>query len=203
MNKRTVKKAVLAALGALTLSSCEAVVQQEEMTAHTITYTEEILNKIEIGADVSATAPFSIALKLPSEWSLGELTEGKEGYPPHAVLYGENGAVLGSVQFNTYIPDEELSSEKNYYRYVYSQLMLGSFVSWDVDYMPVKEGEDFCIATCAVITDSHDGGEIQYNKGILAYNDNLGVYTNIYFSADITAEVQKSVAESINISQAF
>jgi len=196
-----VKKIIASFLSLSMLSSCGAEPVQNETAAHTLTYTAEILEDIEIGADVSETKPFSLTMTLPVGWRLSELETDEEGYPPSASICDENGAVLGSVQINTYIPDKELSSEKNYYRYVYSQLMLGSFVSWDVDYTPVKEGEVFCNATCTVMTDRHDGGEIQYNKGILAYNDNLGVYTNVYFSADIAAEVQKSVAESVVISK--
>ena len=195
------KKAIFLALSSFILSSCGAKPTQDEMAAQTIVYTEEILEKIEIGADVSAAEPFSVTLNLPEGWNLDKLETDNEGYPPIASLCDENGAAIGLVQFNTYIPDNELSSEENYYRYVYNQLMLGSFVSWDCDYTPVKEGEDFCNATCMVMTDKHDGGEIQYNKGILAYNESLGVYTSIYFSADVTDEMQKSVAQSITISK--
>ena len=194
------KKAVSMVLSVFVLSSCSMESEQNETTVHTLSYTSEILDDIEIGADVSGTEPFSLTLTLPEGWCLGELKTDNEGYPPFASLYDENGAVLGSVQFNTYIPDNELSSESNYYRYVYNQLMLGSFVSWDCEYTPVKKGEDFCNATCMVMTDRHDGSEIQYNKGILAYNESLGVYTIICFSVDVTDEMQKSVAQSIAIS---
>lgn len=196
-----VKKVISSVLSALMLSSCSAEPSQNETAAFTLSYTSEILGDIEIGADVSETEPFSVALTLPKGWCLGELETDKEGYPPFASICDENGAVLGSIQINTYAPDKELSSQENYYRYVYNQLMLGSFVSWDADYTPVKEGEDFCNATCTVMTDKHDGSDIQYNSGILAYNESLGVYTNIYFSAEINEEFQKSVAESVVISK--
>lgn len=196
-----VKKAVFIALSVFMLSSCGTEPVQNETAAHTLSYTSEILEDIEIGADVSGTEPFSLTLTLPEGWYLGGLKTDKEGYPPFASLCDENGATLGSVQFGTYTPDKELSSEENYYRYVYNQLMLGSFVSWDADYTPVKKGEDFCNATCTVMTDKHDGSDIQYNSGILSYNESLGVYANIYFSAEITEELQKSVAESVVISK--
>jgi len=188
---------LISAISVFMLAACESTVPADTMTSHTISYTADILGKIETGADVSETEPFTITLNLPSEWTTGELTTEKEGYPPYTVIFDENGENSGLIQFCTYVPDKELSSNENYHQYVFNQLMLGSFVNWGTDYTPVKEGKDFCNAVCTIMTDKHDGSDIQYEQGILAYNDTLGVYTNICFNTEIPDEIHKAVAESI------
>lgn len=201
MKAKTLTSFLIAALSGIMLSACESTAPADAMTPHAISYTADILAKIETGVDVSETEPFTITLSLPSEWTTGELTTGKEGYPPYTVLFNENGENFGSIQFCTYVPDKDLSLNENYQQYVFNQLMLGSFVNWGADYTPVKEGDDFCNAVCTIMTDKHDGSDIQYEQGILAYNDNLGVYANICFNSEIPDEIHKAVAESIIFAQ--
>ena len=89
---------------------------------------------------------------------------------------------------------------------VYNEIMLGSLVSWDINYTPVAEAEDFrfCNAVCRLAWKevpkgaSAAGVEYEYCPAVLAYNRDLQVYIGAAFEENsITQEQQKAIARSI------
>lgn len=156
----------------------------------------------EYNAKIFEIDPFFVSIDLPAEWELAIPQEytgsgGPGGFSP--VFIASGGENIGTIDFCTFDPPNVHENEKpeNYYRMVYSQIMLGSVVTWDCDYTPVKKGEHFESATCRIAV--RDTAPEDYRFGILAYDSTLGVYITIYFvNAALDGSSLNEIAKSIS-----
>lgn len=167
--------------------------------------------KAEYNAKIYETDPFTLSIDLPDGWSVKlpakeerEAADPNKSFTPVYMFSGET--YMGYIGYNTFELYEG-TTEDNFYRSVYNQLMLGSAVSWDNDYVPVKETENSCCATCRVRYrtaeegESMAAGEDVFYPAILAYNKDLLVYVAIQFEENaVTGDELEAIAESITIS---
>ncbi len=148
------------------------------------------------------TSVFTLDISLPEGWEIEEGTEAVNGAYP--VNITEGGEIIGTVDCNSYVKyDGPEYGEPDYYRMVFGTLMMGSRVSWDSDYTPVKTDGWLTSATCQVMANESEAGyndNIVYYDGILAYEDALSVYVNIMFSEQIEEGLHTAIAESADIS---
>ena len=86
--------------------------------------------------------------------------------------------------------------------------MLGSVVSWDIDYTPVKENDTACTATCKVMHrialpgQDNASAEVIYHPAILSYDRDLLAYIGIEFAeGTVTEEELTEIARSIHLSR--
>lgn len=133
-------------------------------------------------------------------------SERKTNFTFTPVFMYKDDVYAGYIGFNTFELYEG-TTEENFYRSVYNQLMLGNVISWDCDYTPVVEDDNFCSATCKVMERlvGNDGrgaeAEVIYYPAIVAYNKDLLVYTAIQFQQGAVLEEQQTeIAKSISIS---
>ena len=111
----------------------------------------------------------------------------------------KNEDYVGSISYNLFTVNPEVT-EENFYRSVYSQLMLGSMVTWDNNYQEVKSNDISVVATCDVLVNSPNG-EFTF-PGIFAYNKEFLTYIMISFenfTIDLSYEDLLRLAESIEI----
>lgn len=159
-------------------------------------------NRTEYNTKIFDISPFTLNIDLPSGWSIqnpgGELLpDVGGGFSPVDILNGDK--TVGSIDYNVFELYEGTTDE-NFYRSVYNQLMLGSVVSWDNDYSPVKEDETSCTATCKVSVRDPETDSTTYYPAILAYNKDLLVYVNIAFDENaVDEETLSAMAESVRL----
>ena len=186
----------------ISLSICILFTSCNKTTSVTeIIFPAHELNKTEHNAEIFDIEPFKLTLELPSGWTIiiPENKDELKGGFSSVNIY--NNDYIGCISYNTFIIYEG-TTEENFYRSVYNQLMLGSMVNWDFDYTPVKEDENNCAATCKIMQKLPNQNEPSYSPGILAYNKDLLVYISIAFDEDtVTDDELKSIAESITLSQ--
>ena len=70
------------------------------------------------------------------------------GFTPVFLFDGEK--LEATAAYNTFQLYEDTTDE-NFYRSVYNQLMLGAHYNWNYEYTPVREDGRFCAATCKVL----------------------------------------------------
>lgn len=160
------------------------------------------------------TQPFDAVLQLPQNWkvSLPAREERATGGPlwTSVEIYDENGpvATMGFSRYERYeggdLPREE------YYKAVYPNLRLGSFVNWG-DYTPVRteEGSESALATVTYLNptqlENHPGAMAEVPQvqvpGILCYNDDLTVYTAIQFAEGYGVDegTLRTIAQSLHL----
>ena len=158
----------------------------------------------------SEIKPFYASLSLPKGYSVQPLSEEGERMPScrFNLLRSKQGIFcegkqIGTIGCNAFknIPEAEGA-----YMAVYNEIMLGSLVSWDINYTPVAEAEDFrfCNAVCRLAWkevpqgEAAAGIEYEYCPAVLSYNRDLQVYIGAAFEENsITQEQQKAIARSI------
>ncbi|MBQ8195270.1 MAG: hypothetical protein IJZ47_07860 [Oscillospiraceae bacterium] len=154
--------------------------------------------------DIFSAVPFKMDISLPEGWELMiPESEDRGGFSMVQIL-DEDGSVIGSMDFNVYEKYEGMEyGAPDYYRMVFNQLMLGSVINWDTDYTEVKTDGWMKSATCKIGFNSPDGraDDTEYTSGILAYEDDLGVYVNISFNSLLDEKLHSDIAKSVVISE--
>ena len=164
---------------------------------------------IPAAAAVYSIEPFQVSIWLPEGWTLraGEETADPLTCPRTPLDIYDGEEKVGSIGYNTFTiyPD---TTEENFYRMVYNELMLSNLVSWDCDYTPVRQTAAACNATCRVRSVLHgEAGrmpdtEPAYSPAVLAYDTELLVYVAASFEeGSLTDDQLAVIAESIRISR--
>ena len=159
------------------------------------------MDKTEYNAQIFETPKFTASFDLPTWWTTGIPNEGEKRFSDllwsPVNIYDENGEVAGTAAFNTFIIYDE-TTEENFHRMVYNQLMLGSVINWEEEYVPVKTDSNGEIAVVRIRDMDLETGEPIYYPAILAYDLDLLVYIGIQFDIDVISEQQLfDIAESI------
>lgn len=187
----------------------ESDVIKKSGDSYTITFPAFQEGKQDYNAFIYDHTPFNVNITLLEGWSVHLPPESERGnsivFTP-VFMYKDN-EYMGYIGFETFELYEDVS-EENFYRSVYNQLMLGNVISWDCDYTPVVEDDNFCSATCKVMQRlvGNDGrgaeADVIYYPAIVAYNKDLLVYTAMQFQQGvITEEEQKEIAKSISLTK--
>lgn len=143
--------------------------------------------------------PFKVEVSLPEGWVQklpdDNLRTPTFGFTPVYLFDGEK--LEATAAYNTFQLYEDTTDE-NFYRSVYNQLMLGAHYNWNYEYTPVREDGRFCAATCKVLITDSETGEERYVPGVLAYDKERLVYVAIQFEEGaVTEEELRELAESI------
>jgi hypothetical protein len=110
-------------------------------------------------------------------------------------IYKSNNLV-GSVGFDSFTYYPEAGDNP---RAVYNKLMLGSLVSWDNEYTPVKKSDTLNTATCKISRTQMEPGmaaassPIKYSQGILAHDYDLLVYIGIEIEEGVLSKEELDV----------
>ena len=166
--------------------------------------------RTDYNARIYDAAPFTAALALPEGWTVRTPAPGERADPTADLftrvdlLDGER--VIGYLGYNTFelYPD---TTPENFHRMVYNQLMLGSIVSWDVDYTPVRKAASAETATCKVRVQDMKPGQVAaeaetiYFPAILSYDAELLCYVGLRFDRGAVDEGRlTNIAKSIRLS---
>lgn len=123
---------------------------------------------------------FRCRLTLPDGLTLrqGEdIEDTGTGYAGIGLFRGDQQVGGISYDMFTYYPE---AVGENFYISVYGGIMLGSVVSWDDSYTPVRETDRTCNATCRIRQqEGGAGGTTSYDDGILCYDIDLLRYVAI------------------------
>lgn len=145
--------------------------------------------------------PFSVSLSLPAGWRCGVSDDDSEmyseGFESPMNILDENAEVMGTVAFNRFDLSEYDDSN---YRSVYNQIMLGSMLSWDGGYTPVRSDQYSENAVTSVMVRDPETGEETSYPAVLAYSINIPAYVGIQFKEGaVTDEELKIIAESVRL----
>ena len=159
------------------------------------------MDKTEFNAHIFEIPRFTVSFDLPAFWTTGIPAEGEKSFcdllwsPVN--IYGENGEVVGTIAYNTFeIYDD--TTEENFHRMVYNQIMLGSVESWGEEYVPIKTDSTGEIAAARVRVRDTETREETFYPAILAYDLDLLVYIGMQFDTNAITEQQVwDIAESI------
>ena len=174
-----------------------ALVEQPDANLTTVSVSREDA-QLELTYGENLGNWWMVSFAAPESWELRTAEDAEN--PLFAVLdIYENGKKIGQIGYGeyTYYPEAEGES---FYRSVYSGLMLGSMVTWDVDYTPIRESESGASATCLVARREGDAGsETQYCQGVLAYDLPLLRYIAVELTGSHAddAALAQSIAQSI------
>ena len=187
-----------------TIETSETVnVTATELTTHSMVF-PAYYDKLDTNnIDIFSAVPFKMDISLPEGWEI-MIPESEDRGGFSAVDIVANGEVIGSMDFNVYEKYEGMEyGAPDYYRMVFNQLMLGSVINWDTDYTEVKTDGWMKSATCKIGFNSPDGraDDTEYTSGILAYEDDMGVYVNISFNSLLDEKLHADIAKSIDISE--
>ena len=151
------------------------------------------MDKTEFNAEIFETPKFTASFDLPTFFSTGIPAEGEKRFSDllwsPVNIYDENGEVVGTVAFNTFIVYDD-TTEENFHRMVYNQLMLGSVINWEEEYVPVKTDSNGETAATKVRVRDNETGEETYYPAVLAYDKDLLVYIGMQFDVDAVTEQQ-------------
>lgn len=166
----------------------------------------------EYNRTVYQTAPFTVSMTLPEGWELRQPEEREQTtgnfFTPLELFHGDE--YKGCVGFNVYEPYDGDLPPEDYYKNVYSSLLLGSVNFWD-GYKPANTTATFEAAVATVNykdpaeLERHPDApmaEIPYIQawGVLAYDKDLQVYVGIQFGEDAVTEDQaQEIAKSLSI----
>lgn len=177
----------------------KAAVTVYDMAKHELSFPASAYGLTEYNTEIFGIHPFSAAIELPAEWGIlvPEQYAGTglpDGHSPVFIMSG--GKYIGTIDFDVFDPSDGDKTSQGYYRTVYSQIMLGSVVSWDCNYTPVKKSGHFESATCRIMAKSSK--EEDYKPGILAYDCAAGVYIKICFDdPKLDSRLLKEIAGSV------
>ena len=159
------------------------------------------MDKTEYNAHIFEIPKFTASFDLPAWWTTGIPADGEKRFSDllwsPINIYDENGEVVGTVAFNTFeIYDD--TTEENFHRMVYNQIMLGSVVSWGEEYVPIKTDSSGEIAAARVRVRDTETREETFYPAVLAYDKDLLVYIGMQFDVDAVTEQQLfDIAESV------
>ena len=161
------------------------------------------MDKTEYNAYIFDTPKFTAGFDLPSGWTTGIPAEGEKRFSDllwsPVNIYSENGELTGTTAFNTFVIYDD-TTEENFHRMVYNQLMLGSVINWEEEYVPVKTDSNGEIAVVRIRDLDLETEEPIFYPAILAYDLDLLVYIGIQFDVDAVTEQQLfDIAESITL----
>ena len=165
------------------------------------------LDKTEYNAHIFEIPTFSARLSLPKGWKIGIPADGEKRFSEllwsPVNIYNGNGELMGTIGYNTFeIYDD--TTDENYYRMVYNQIMLGSGVNWNGGYTPIKTEPGIENAVTKVMVYDYENREETLYPAVLAYDENLLVYIGIQFDVDAVTEQQlRDIAESVTFSPTF
>lgn len=170
----------------------------EKLKATEIQFPAHELSRTPYNAQVLDIEPFTLHLSLPENWSV-QLPDAAEnavhGFSPLYLVSGD--ARIGELDYNTFAVPAD-TTDANFYRAVYGQLMNSNHVTWDCEYKPVKQDAVSAAATCKIWSDLPDRDAPTLSPGILAYNTDLQVYVNLSFAPDaVSDETLEQIAKSI------
>lgn len=163
--------------------------------------------KEDYNAEIYEIPSFTLRMALPEGWTVRKPAQTAPAggfFTPMDLYDGETP--IGSVGYMTFEVVGP-TTEENFHRMIYHQLMLGSVVNWDNDYTPVTMTETTCTATCRVMRKA-DGPEWEgvsmagrpdlYSPAILSYDEKLLVYAAISFEEGaVTGEQLESIARTV------
>lgn len=198
-----------AAVCLLTNAKNSAENNTREMRTHRIVFPFHEMDKTVYNAGIFDGTPFAVNFSLPKDWRYAVPEEGGEVYcadlwSPVNIL-DESANVMGTIAFNRF----ELSyqqfddtTEENYYRKVFNQIMLGSISNWDNGYTPVSQNDSGENAVTSVMVRDPDTNEETYYPAALGYNTNISAYVGIQFKEGaVTDEELRLIAESIYLNE--
>ena len=176
-------------------------VQGNSYSPNEIIFPAHEMDKTEYNAQIFEIPKFTASFDLPTGWTTGIPNEGEKRFSDllwsPVNIYDENGEVAGTAAFNTFIIYDD-TTEENFHRMVYNQLMLGSVINWEEEYVPVKTDSNGEIAVVRIRDMDLETGEPIYYPAILAYDSDLLVYIGIQFDVGAVTEQQLfDIAESI------
>ncbi len=176
----------------------EQAVNQTNLTS--IIFPNHEFGKTNDNAEIYDIMPFIVNLQLPTEWSVKYPEKEEEAASGiSAVQIYSNDKYVGNISYNIFEINLD-TTEENFYRSVYSELMLGGMVTWDNNYQELKHTDSSAVATCDVLVNSPNG-QLTF-PGILSYNKDISAYIMISFEnseIDLLDEDILSLAESIEI----
>lgn len=175
-----------------------------ELTTHGMVFPAYYDKLDSNNIDIFSAVPFQMDISLPEGWEI--MIPGSENRSGLSMVWilDEDSTVIGSMDFNVYEKYDGMEyGAPDYYRMVFNQLMLGSVTNWDTDYTEVKTDGWMKSATCKVGFNSPDGraDDTEYTSGILAYEDDMGVYVNISFNSLLDEKLHTDIAKSVVISE--
>ncbi len=165
---------------------------------------EKVFN-VEFPRNEGSAEHFTVSLALPRGWTVrdyreGDMLSGAALMSPVSVC-DETGEVVGSMGYNSFeIYDG--TTDENFYRMVYNQLMLGSVVQWDGGYTPVKSDSHSETAMTKVIIHSGGaGGTTEEYPALLHYDTERLVYIGFRFKEGAFTESElNNLAQRITFS---
>lgn len=188
-----------AAVCLLTNAKSSAEDAPREMRTQHIVFPFHEMDKTVYNSEIFDGSPFAVNFSLPVGWRYAVPEEDGEVYcanlwSPMNIL-DENANVMGTIAFNRF----ELSDyDDSNYRSVYNQIMLGSILSWDGGYTPVRSDQYSENAVTSVMVRDTDTGSETYYPAALGYNINIPAYVGIQFKEGaVTDEELRIIAESI------
>lgn len=146
---------------------------------------------------------FCASMFLPVGWQFKINPQSTQLANTFDIFDSENKKV-GSLFYNNFklYPD---TTEENYYRSVYNDLMLGSVASWDNEYKVISKTDTTYIETCKPFVITSNGGldpKTTYSKGILSHDRNLLKYVGINLDDNaVDDELWLKMAKSIKLWQ--
>ncbi len=152
---------------------------------------------------ISDIVPFELDISLPDGWEI-VIPEWDEHIGYSMVYIMSDGECVGSIDIDKYEKYEGIEyGEPNYHQMVFNPLTLGSTVNWGIDYTEVKTDGWLKSATCSIYHDPANGyaDDVGYTSGILAYEDDMQVYVNIYFNEVLDEKLHSDIAKSVDISE--
>lgn len=192
--------------------------------AASITFPAYQGGKDQYNSAIYEIEPFTISMELPVGWSISLPAESDQiattPWTP-VIICAADGSPVGSAGFGIFedVPDVP---QEDYYKVAYSEIRLGSLVSWCNDYTPVRATETMEAATCLlyvsnvftgnreytipprVAVTGYDGAEAGYVEypAVVAYDREMGVYVAMNFQLDsVTEEELATIAESIRLTR--
>ena len=153
----------------------------------------------------AAGGRFTASLTLPQGWTAAPVQPGEPAFA--AMLFAPvnlyaDGRLAGTIATNDFAYHPEAEGE-NFRVSVYHDIMLGSVVSWDDSYTPVRTTGNAETAICRVRYQTGGAdGTTEYNDGILSYDIGLLKYIAIELEEGaVDAGQLAQIAESVALSR--
>lgn len=150
---------------------------------------------------------FGVTMSLPEGFTFRRVSDDDLESPyPYSQLALFNGEQqIGSFFYESYDTYEDIPPQE-YYKAVYSSIMIGSMMSWREDYAEVRRFEDGAAATCTVWEvkplPGQNTAESQRveGKGVLCYNDKLHIFIALSMDDNsLTDDQLLALAQSVTL----
>ncbi len=201
---------IAAAISAFIIVSVVLILNPVSSKTTTVTFPAYSGGQTEYNVYKYDIKPFSVTMELPRGWTVREPEDteqsGSSLFTPMHIYSGNT--YKGYIAYNTFTIYDE-TTDGNYYRMVYNELMLGSVENWDNAYTPVNETEAGETATCRLSVVQLEEGKSAAESiareypAILSYNKDLLVYVAVQFEESaVSGEQLTEIAKSIVIKDA-